>query len=211
MGILESLLPREKLFFELFAKLAQKGVEVCETFEAMLADMGNAETHVRRIKTLEHEADEVTHRTVEAVHRTFVTPIDRDDIHKLASRLDDVIDLVDAAAARMELYEIRAATEDCRDMSKVLTQAARLLPKAVAALETSRKSPKDALDVCIEINRLENEGDTISHRAIARLFREEQDVRTLMKWKEIYENLEAAIDRCEDVANLIEGIVIEQG
>ena len=211
MGFLDALVPKEKLFFELFAKLAKKGVDVCEAFEKMLADMDNVGTHVRRIKSLEHEADEITHATVEAVHRTFVTPIDRDDIHRLASRLDDVVDLVDAAAARVELYEIREIHQDCRDLAKVLTQAARLLPKAVAALETSRKNPKIALETCIEINRLENEGDTISHRAIARLFREEQDVRTLLKWKEIYENLESAIDRCEDVANLVEGIVIEQG
>ena len=177
MGLLDALLPKEKLFFELFAKLAKKGVDVCEAFEKMLDDMGNVGTHVRRIKSLEHEADEITHATVEAVHRTFVTPIDRDDIHRLASRLDDVVDLVDAAAARMELYEIREIHPDCRDMAKVLTQAARLLPKAVAALETSRKSPKAAL--AHRINRLEN-GDTVSHRAIARLFREEQDVRTLL-------------------------------
>ena len=146
MGLLDALLPKEKLFFELFAKLAKKGVDVCEAFEKMLDDMGNVGTHVRRIKSLEHEADEITHATVEAVHRTFVTPIDRDDIHRLASRLDDVVDLVDAAAARMELYEIREIHPDCRDMAKVLTQAARLLPKAVAALETSRKSPKAALE-----------------------------------------------------------------
>ncbi len=209
--MLEALIPREKVFFELFAKTAEKSVAACEAFEVMLGDMGNLSAHVRRIKSFEHEGDEVTHRTVETVHRTFVTPFDRDDIHRLAGRLDDVLDLVDSAAARMELYEIREATPECRELAKVLTRAARLLPKAVAELERSRKNPKAVLELCIEINRLENEGDTVTHRAIAKLFREEQDIKMLMKWKEIYEVLETAIDRCEDVANIIEGIVIEQG
>lgn len=209
--MLEALIPREKLFFELFAKVAEKGVAACEAFEVMLGDMGNLETHARRIKAYEHEGDEATHRTVDTLHRTFVTPFDRDDIHRLISRLDDVLDLVDSAAGRMQLYGITEATPECRDLAKVLTQAAKLLPKAVALLEKAKKHPQAVLDLCIEINRLENDGDAVTHRAIAKLFREEQDIRLLMKWKEIYEVLEMAIDRCEDVANIIEGIVIEQG
>jgi len=209
--MLEALIPRERIFFELFARAAEKGVAACEAFEAMLDDMPNLASHVRRIKTYEHEADEVTHRTVDAVHRTFVTPFDRDDIYRLAGRPDDVLDLVDSAAARLELYEIHEATPECRELAGVLTRAARLLPKAVGELERSRKNPRAVLELCIEINRLENEGDAVAHRAIARLFHDEQDLRRLMKWKEIYEVLETAIDRCEDVANIIEGIVIEQG
>jgi hypothetical protein len=209
--MLEALIPREKLFFELFAKAAKKGEETCGEFEAMLGDMGHAENHARRIKTFEHEADEITHRTVETIHRTFVTPLDRDDIHRLISRLDDVIDLVEAASDRVFLYEIVEATDEAKDLARVLSAASKQIAVALSALERAKKRPEIVLEACIEINRLENEGDAILRRAIARLFREEQDLRLVMKWKEIYETLEAAIDRCEDVANIVEGIVLEQG
>jgi predicted phosphate transport protein (TIGR00153 family) len=209
--MLEALIPREKVFFELFAKLAAKGVEACEAFEVMLKDMGNAESHARRIKSFEHEGDEITHRTVDTLHKTFVTPLDRDDMHKLAGRLDDIVDLVDSAANSLNLYEVKTATEESMAMARVLTQAAMHLKKSVALLATAKKRPQEVLDSCIEVNRLENEGDAILHRAIAKLFREEQDLRLVMKWKEIYESLELAIDRCEDVANIVEGIVVEMG
>jgi predicted phosphate transport protein (TIGR00153 family) len=207
--MLEALIPKEKVFFELFAKAASKGVEACTALEVMLNDLGHAEGHSRRIKELEHEGDELTHRTVELLHKTFVTPLDRDDIHRLITRLDDVLDLTEAASARLQMYDVKVATPESIQQVKVLIRSAQQLEKALNLLSTAKKSQQQILDICVEVNRLENEGDAIMRGAIARLFREEQDIRSVLKWKEIYDDLETAIDRCEDVANIVEGIVIE--
>lgn len=207
--MLEALIPREKMFFDLFVQAGGKIVEACAVFERFLGDMEHAEAHARRIKTIEHEADEITHRTVDLLHKTFVTPLDRDDIHRLISRLDDVLDLIDAAASRIALYEIRTALPEAHEFARVLSSAAQHLQTLLAGLANAKKAREEVLRTCIEVNRLENEGDTILRGALAKLFREEQDLRLVMKWKEIFEDLETATDRCEDVANIVEGIVIE--
>lgn len=209
--MLEALIPREKIFFELFVKAAGKTVEACRMFEAMLGDLEHAESHARRIKAFEHEADEVAHQAVDTIHKTFVTPIDRHDIHRLVKRLDDVLDMVESAAERLHLYAIREPMPEAKELARVLTQAAEHVAKALRDLENAKKRPHDVLETCIEINRLENDGDAILRRALARLFQEQEDLRTIMKWKEICELLEIAVDRCEDVANIIEGIVVEMG
>ena len=150
----------------------------------------------------------ITHRCVEALHKTFITPIDRDSIHRLITRMDDVMDFVEAAAERIELYELTVMTSDVRDLADVLHRAALQVEQAVRGLR-DLKDPQATLKLCIDINRLENEADAILRRSVARLFKEEKDPITVIKWKEIYENLEDATDRCEDVANIIEGVVLE--
>ena len=208
--MLEFLVPREKIFFDLFNTAAAKSVQACEAFAEMLKDLGHAESHARRVKTLEHEADEVTHQTVDLLHRTFVTPLDRDAIYHLISRLDDVLDLVEAAAERLQLYEVKEATPEAHEFARVLVDATKQIRKAIECLGDTKKNRQHILDVCIEVHRLENEADMIQRNAVAKLFREEQEIRMVLKWKEIYDYLETATDRCEDVANIVEGIVIEQ-
>jgi|SRR5579871_182453 len=202
------LLPRETSFFDFFERHAALTVQGTEEFLSLVSTGANIVAKARRIKEIEHEADTVTHRCVEALHKTFITPIERDDIHRLITRMDDVMDYVEAAAERISLYKLREMTPECRDLADVLVRAAKGVERAVRGLRDLRDT--DTIrQLCIDINRLENEADSILRNAVARLFDEEQDVKTLIKWKEIYESLENATDRCEDVANIIEGVVVE--
>ena len=174
----------------------------------MVTTAANIPAKCRRISDIEHETDTITHRCVEALHKTFITPIDRDSIHRLITRMDDIMDYVEAGAERIELYELTTMTNDCRDLADVLHRASMQVEQAVRGLRTL-KDPHATLKLCIDINRLENEADAILRRSVARLFKEEKDPIVVIKWKEIYENLENASDRCEDVANIIEGVILE--
>jgi uncharacterized protein len=203
------LLPRETSFFDFFEQHAALTVDGTKEFVSMVAGNANIDAKARRIKEIEHETDVITHRCVEALHRTFITPIERDDIHRLITRMDDVMDFVEAASERIALYEIKEMTEEVRDLADVLARAAIELHEACKLLR-NLKDPSLILKKCVDINRLENEGDAILRRAVARLFKEfASDPIYVIKWKEIYENLENATDRCEDVANIIEGVVLE--
>ena len=203
------LFPSEgKIFFDLFERHAEKTVEAARLLQAMLANPGDLADQARRIKELEHEGDVITHRAVEILHRTFVTPIDRGDIHRLISRLDDVLDLVEATSERVWLYGIQARDRDACDLAAVLVSAVCEVSRAMVGLRDLKN--RDAiLQVCMEINRYENEGDTLLRRAVARLFQESTDPLLVIKWKDIYEFLEDAIDRCEDIANVVEGVALE--
>lgn len=174
----------------------------------MVTTGANIPAKCRRISDIEHETDTITHRCVEALHKTFITPIDRDAIHRLITRMDDVMDYVEAAAERIELYEMQTMTADVRDLADVLHRSAMQVEVAIRGLRTL-KQPQATLKLCIDINRLENEADAILRRSVARLFKDEKNPITVIKWKEIYENLESASDRCEDVANIIEGVILE--
>jgi uncharacterized protein Yka (UPF0111/DUF47 family) len=203
------LFPSEgKVFFDLFERHAAKTVEAARLLQAMLGNPGDLADQARRIKDLEHEGDVITHRAVEILHRTFVTPIDRGDIHRLISRLDDVLDLVDATSERVWLYGIQASDRDACDLAGTLVNAVSEVSRAMVGLRDLKN--RDAiLQVCMEINRYENEGDTLLRRAVARLFQESKDPMLVIKWKDIYEFLEDAIDRCEDIANVVEGVALE--
>jgi uncharacterized protein len=197
-------------FFELFDRHAGLTVQGCKEFLSLVSTGANVLAKARRIKEIEHEADAITHQCQEALHRTFITPLERDDIHRLASRLDDVIDLVDSAAERIALYQLTQMTPEVTNLADVLVRAASMVEVAVHGLDDMRNA--DAIrSSAAEISRLEQEADSILRAAVARLFSEEQDTRTLIKWEEIYESLEEAADRCEDVANILEGIVLEHG
>jgi hypothetical protein len=166
------------------------------------------ETGSRNIKAIEHKADEITHRVIEMLHKTFITPLDREDIHLLITRMDDIIDYLEAASARMFLYDIRNLTPEARQLGDICVQSAEAVKRAVSELDNMENSAR-ILEACVEINRLENDADTALRTGMAKLFREETDTRQLIKLKEIYELLETVTDRCEDVANIIEGIVLE--
>jgi uncharacterized protein len=204
-GLLQRLLPREERFFDLFVKQAQNIQAGAEALVNMLSHYTGVPEQVQAIKAIEHEGDEITHNLLTMLNQTFVTPLDREDIHELSSRLDDVIDLIDAAANRFVLYRVDKVRRGTLDLVKVLLAATEELTKAVQALPT----PEKAMKHCIEINRYENESDRICRVLIAQLFDEEKAPVQIIKWKEIYEVIETAVDMCEDVANVIEGIVIK--
>lgn len=201
-------LPKETSFFDFFEQHAALTVEGTKEFLSLVSTGANIETKAKRISDIEHETDVITHRCVEALHKVFITPFDRDNIHRLITRMDDVMDFVEAAAERIALYELSVMTSDVRDLADCLHRAAQQVELATKGLR-NLKDPQSILKQCIDINRLENESDQILRRAVARLFKEEKDPIVVIKWKEIYENLESAADRCEDVANIIEGVILE--
>jgi uncharacterized protein len=201
-------LPRETSFFDFFEQHATLTIEGTKEFLSLVTTGANIAAKCRRISDIEHETDTITHRCVEALHKTFITPIDRDSIHRLITRMDDIMDFVEAASERIELYELTVMTADVRDLADVLHRSALQVEAAIRGLR-GLKDPQATIKLCIDINRLENEADAILRRSVARLFKEERDPIMVIKWKEIYENLENATDRCEDVANTIEGVILE--
>ena len=209
-GFFARLLPASagEQFFDLFEQHAERSREAAVLLGGMLRDCADQEQQAARVKGVEHEGDEITHAVIERLHQTFITPIDRGDIHELISRMDDVLDLIEASAERLALYDIRTIEPEARELAEVLEKAVTEMGAAVGTLRDLKDRPR-LLAHCTEINRLENVGDALLRRAVARLFREGSDPIHVMKWKEIYDYLENAIDRCEDVANVIEGVALE--
>ncbi|MGC4089847.1 MAG: DUF47 family protein [Polyangiaceae bacterium] len=202
------LLPKETSFFDFIEEHAALTVDGAQEFVSLVSSSANIDVKAGRIKEIEHETDVITHRCVEALHKTLITPIDPDQIYRLITRMDDVMDFIEAASERIALYKLREMTPEVQDLADVLVRASRDVLDACKGLR-NLKDPQTILKKCVDINRLENEADTILRRAVARLFEEEQNAVTIIKWKEIYEALESAADRCEDVANIIEGLVLE--
>jgi len=202
------LLPKETSFFDFFEQHGELTLEGAKEFLSLVQTAANIGPKTKRIKEIEHETDVITHRCVEALHRTFITPLERDDIHRLITKMDDIMDFVEAASERIALYEIKDMTPEVKDLADVLVRAAEEVAHACSLLR-NMKNAEAIIKDCIDINRLENEADAILRNAVARLFKEEKDPITIIKWKEVYEHLENATDRCEDVANIIEGVVLE--
>lgn len=203
-----SLLPREVCFFDYFEQHAAMSVQACNEFLALVQGKADNVTQAARLKDIEHQADDLTHRCIEELNKTFITPIDRVDIHMLIKRLDDIMDSMDAAASRMALYELVEMRPEAQQMAEVLLKAIQEIQIALKGLR-SLKNTDVIKEKLISIHQLENDGDAILRAALSRLFKEEERPILVMKWKEIFERLEKATDRCEDVANLIEKIVIE--
>jgi predicted phosphate transport protein (TIGR00153 family) len=206
--MLSRLLPRQTNFFDFFEQLAACSVQGARVLAEFSKDGANLESIAARIKDLEHEADDVTHTCMETLHKTFITPIDRNDIHRLASKLDDIMDLIDGAARQMSLFEIASLPESGREATTVLVLATEAVERAVKGLR-NMKNATTILGECVRINELENQADRIKASSVAHLFREESNAITVLKWHEIYQALENVTDACEDVANVIEGIVLE--
>ena len=209
-GFLSRLLPASgsEQFFDLLEQHADRTREAAALLAEMLAKQVDAAQQAERVKAVEHQGDEITHAVIERLHQTFITPIDRDDMHRLISRMDDVLDLIEASSERIWLYELRTIEPEARAFADVLVKSVQAVGDAVRCLRDLRD--REALSAhCTEINRLENEGDQLLRRAVARLFHDSTDPIHVIKWKEIYDNLENAIDRCEDVANVIEGVALE--
>jgi predicted phosphate transport protein (TIGR00153 family) len=206
--MLRRLLPREDDFFGLFERHAALTVEGAKEMQQLVQGGQNVRVLAARIKEIEHETDVITHACVERLHKTFITPFDRDDIHRLITRMDDVMDYIESAAIAVSLYELTEMTDPARELADVLVRSTEAVAIAVDGLKNVKQSGV-ILKACIEVNRLENEGDEILRNALAGLFRGAQDPLLVLKWKEVYEALENATDRCEDVANIIEGVVLE--
>jgi uncharacterized protein len=204
-----NFLPRETSFFDFFDQHIALTIVGTQEFLALIADGDSIEPKAQRIKAIENETDTITHRCIEALHKTFITPLDRNDIHRLISRMDDVMDFVEAAAERIALYGLREFPPEIQKMAEILNRATVALQGALSGLRNLENAAAIRRQ-CIEVNRLENEADTVLRKALARLFKSEKDAVQILMWKEIYENLETATDRCEDVANIIEGVVMER-
>ena len=199
------LIPKEERFYDDFVALAEEIRHGAASLEEMLAPAQPLWDKADEIKEIEHKCDFLTHEIIQRLHRTFVTPLDREDIFALARSLDDVMDAIDATAAIVRLYQISVVRQDARDLARIIMASAEQVVKAMKALE--RK--KGVAEPAVEINRLENEADRAHQNAVRKLFEEEKDPIQIMKWKEILDFLEDATDRCEDVANVLEGVVVK--
>lgn len=203
-----NLLPKKVEFFELFSKHAALNVEGARLLQAFISDPSDAEQRASRIRAVEHEADAVCQSTMELLHSSFITPIERGDIHQIASRLDDILDHIEATGQRIWLYEISKPRAEAIEMAAHLVRATEALKVTVDALAEHPTAERMA-ELARAVKAVEKDNDRALRRATATLFKEELDPRALIKWKEIYENIEDAIDRCEDVVNVIEGVVLE--
>ena len=200
-------IPREERFFELFSAAAENVVKGAGLLLDLVTHPDRAETLRRQIEEVEHEGDITTHEIADRLNRTFVTPFDHEDIHALAGRLDDILDNIEATADRMHLYEAGPPAPEMARLVEVLVEASRVVERAVRGLR-DMKNARRILDYCIEIHRLENIGDEQSRQALAALFRG-SDALHALKWKEIYDHVENALDKCEDVASIVESIVVK--
>ncbi|MBN9425204.1 MAG: DUF47 domain-containing protein [Burkholderiales bacterium] len=205
------LMPREGNFFELFNQHAEQIIAGSRELAALMNNYGDVSTrrrHIDGIDTAEKAADKVTHETVTLLHKTFITPFDRDDIHKLITHMDDILDLIQDVAESAMLYDLQRITPEAQQLSELNEMCCERVKTAVAMLD-SMENAEAILKVCTEIDRLESDADRVMRAAMSKLFRDEADVRQLIKLKAIYELLEAVSDKCEDVANIIEGVVLE--
>ncbi len=201
------LIPREEKFFSDFMAMADEIVVGARMLHEMLASDPPNWDKADEIKEIEHKCDFLTHQVFQRLHRTFVTPIDREDIHAMARALDDVMDNIDASAGIVRLYQMQAVRKGGRELTRIILSSAEEVRQAMEGLELK----KDVSQHLVEINRLENEADRVHQQAIHDLFEDEKDPITLIKWKEILDYLEDTTDRCEDVADLLEGVVLKHG
>ena len=201
-------MPREQKFFDLFEQSAKNIIKASKDLKEMLDTWQFLDSHVAEITELEHEGDSITHQIIYLLHRTFVTPFDREDIAQLAHTMDDIIDFVHATADAMFIYKIVSPTQRAKELADIIVRGADEVEKAVHGLR--RKSEfKQILEHCVEINRLENMADRVYRAAIGELFENTTDIPQIIKWREIYEHMESATDRCEDVADALEGVALK--
>ena len=202
------LFPKQENFFDYFEELANKIEEGGRLFLAMTETHDYCEAKVAKLKEIEHEADIITHRTYEKMHTTFLTPIDREDIYALVNKMDSIMDVIEATAIRIHLYKVKKFDDQIIKQAKILNQAITKVKDIIHAMRNMKNS-KMILDGCVEINTLENAGDVVLRTIMANLFENEKDAIELVKWKDIFQLLEEGIDVCEDVSNIVEGIVLK--
>jgi uncharacterized protein len=203
-----SLMPREQKFFDLFEESAKNITKAARELKEMIDTWQFIDSRVAEITELEHEGDTITHQIISLLHRTFVTPFDREDIALLAHTMDDIIDFVHATADSMFIYKITSPTQRAKELADIIVQASVEVEKAVHGLR-HKSEFKQILERCVEINRLENMADRVYRAAIGELFDNTSDIAQIIKWREIYEHMESATDRAEDVADALEGVALK--
>jgi uncharacterized protein len=211
MGLIANLVPREGKFFEFFNAHASRAAAASNELTLLLseyADVGARAARIERINTLEHEADRITHDTASLLHTIFVTPLDRDDIHRLISRMDDVLDLIQDTAESLQLYDVQKVTGHAVELAQLLREGCENLQSAVGMLNNMKNAP-EILKLCREVDIMESRADRVMRNAISGLFREEADIRQVIKLKAVYELLETATDRCQDVADILESVILQ--
>jgi uncharacterized protein len=203
-----SFLPREGRFFVLFEESAKNAAEVARQFKDLMDNWENVPEKVNNIIALEHKSDTVAHEIIALVHRTFVTPFDREDIALLAHSMDDIVDFIEATADTLLIYKIQCPTARAKELADIIFETTLEVERAISELR-QKLNLKNILAHCVEINRLENKADTVYRAALAELFNDSRDIPYIIKWREIYEYMETATDRCEDVANVLEGVALK--
>jgi predicted phosphate transport protein (TIGR00153 family) len=206
--MLGRLMPREGKFFDLFNSHAERIVEGSRELAAMINSFSELELHAQRIDSAERAADKLTHECITLLHKTFITPFDRDQIHQLITSMDDILDLIQDVAESVALYDLRRVTPEAKQLADICRMSCERV-QTVVGLLTNVKRPNAILKLCEEIDRLESDADRVMRSALSKLFREESDIKQVMKMRMIYDLLETITDRCEDVANVVEGIVLE--
>ena len=202
------LMPTEGKFFDLFIQHGELCVKGGKELVSLMTNFDDLEHRVHAIETIEKQADQVTHATLEMLHKTFITPLDRDDIHQLITRMDDILDLMEDVGQTIWLYDIKQITPEAKRLAELCQTCCEKVLASVSLL-SNMNNAREILTICAEIDRLESDADHVMRAAMSKLFREEPDVRNLIKLKAIYEILETVTDRCEDVANIVEGIIVE--
>jgi predicted phosphate transport protein (TIGR00153 family) len=207
--MIRRFLPRQDDFFELFEKQADAAIEAAELFKDVVSRTAIDDASLCKMETIEHEGDDATYALIGKLNKTFITPFDREDIHALAKALDDVIDVINTMVGKLRVYKLGGPNKNLIEFAGVIDRSVRGMACAVKGLRNSKNS-KDVLQSCIEINHLEDLGDAMRDRSIAELFETEKDAINVIKWKEIYEDAETVLDICEDVANVVEAIIVKQ-
>ena len=200
------LIPKEEKFFLMFREMSANIVEGAHLLKNMLDDFDDPVRSQRKIKEVEHKGDSQTHEIIKKLNKSFITPFDREDIYALSGALDDILDLIDASAQRFVMYNVEKPTPEAKELGFIILKGCQAIQKAVAQLGGKFEH---IAEQCVEVNALENEADRVCREAISRLFDEEKDPIQLIKWKEIYETLEKATDKCEDAANILESVVVK--
>jgi uncharacterized protein len=203
-------IPKDQKFFDDFEELANTIEKGGLLFLEILNNFEHSEAKLATLKEIEHDADRITHLIFAKLHQTYITPMDREDIHALANKMDSILDIIEGTALRMYLYGVKQPGKEIIELALILNKAIALVKRAIHALR-HKKQYKMIIDACVEMHTIENEGDYLLHQVMARLFQHEKDCFELIKMKEIYELIEEAIDTCEDVTNVVEGIVLKNG
>jgi predicted phosphate transport protein (TIGR00153 family) len=203
-----SILPKEQRFFDLFEESAKNITKASRELKEMIDTWQFIDSRAAEITELEHQGDSITHQIISLLHRTFVTPFDREDIALLAHAMDDIIDFIHATADAMFIYKIPSPTQRAKELADIIVQGTVEVEKAVHKLRRKREL-KQILECCVELNRLENMADRVYRAAIAELFEDTSDIAQIIKWREIYEHMESATDRAEDVADVLEGVALK--
>ena len=210
MGFLQRLMPQEAEFYPMFTRQADLLVQASVKFREMMEDYGRSSAYIIEIKEIEHQGDITTHDIFDRLNKSYLTPFDPEDIHALASAMDDVLDELEGVAARFNMFHVKATTPEALQLAKILESCSRAIRDAIAELPRIRKDGRDAImPHLIEVNKRENEADQLTRRVVSDLFDGKMEVLDVIKWKEIYTRLEHATDRAEDVTNILENICVK--